>query len=120
MTIPVLALPAFDPGARRIALTVAPGLTVAQIVMEAMPGLAEALQPRLRIVLVNAVGETVLAPEVDWTRVRPKDGTTVLIRVVPAGGDDLRNALLIAVSGRRSTGSWGCRARSGGRWPRPG
>ena len=94
MSIPVLAAPQFDPGARRIALDLPEGLTLTEIVAAAVPGLADHRQ--LRVALVSAKGASVIDPAL-WHRVRPRPGVRVVIRVL-SGKNGLRAVLSIVVS----------------------
>lgn len=94
MSIPVLAVPAIDPGTHRLSLTLPEGLTLAEIVAAALPGLADRRQ--LRVALAGPRGATVIPPE-HWARLRPKSGVQVVIRVVP-GKTALRSVLQIVVS----------------------
>ncbi|MGZ9811293.1 TipJ family phage tail tip protein [Pseudoroseicyclus sp. H15] len=93
MPAKALSAPLFDPGAGRQAIEVPPGATVASIVAELCPGADPAA---LRVTLVNARGAAVVS-QAHWAGLRPKDGTTIVIRAVPAG-DNLRPVLLAVVS----------------------
>lgn len=93
--VPVIAAPLFDPEQARISIEVPEGLTVAQIVQIALPGIGIAPQG-LRVTLVSVKGVAVIAPDL-WDRVRPNAGVQVVIRGVP-GKDVVRTVLLVAVS----------------------
>lgn len=93
--VPVIAAPLFDPEQARINIEVPAGLTVAQIVQLALPGIGVAPQD-LRVTLVSEKGVAVIAPDL-WSRVRPNAGVQVIIRGVP-GKDVVRTVLLVAVS----------------------
>lgn len=85
-----------DPGAGRIEKTLPPNLSISCMIAETLPNLTEAQKPRLRVVLVGDAGESVV-PAVWWPHIKPKDGTRVVMRMVPAG-DNLRSILLAVVS----------------------
>lgn len=87
----LIAMPHLDL-ARRVSMTVAPGTSVAEMVTIALPGLT--VDDR-KVVRVLVGSYEVLQPL--WPRVRPKPGTTVLIRVVPTGSN-LRSVLSIVVA----------------------
>ncbi|MGD9862844.1 MAG: host specificity protein J [Pseudodonghicola sp.] len=93
MAVSVLASPFPDPGSARRTITMPEGLTVAQIVETALPELPAA---GIRVLLVTQRGAAPVAIEL-WHRVRPKPGTHVVIRVVPAG-DNLGQVLSVVVS----------------------
>lgn len=86
----LLVLPHLDPGRDRRTMTVGPRTSVAEMVALAFPGL-----PASRLARVT-IGEHVIAPEL-WHRVRPREGATVVIRLVPQGSDTLRSILTVAV-----------------------
>lgn len=92
----VLAAPMFDPGMARVDVELPAGLTVAQIIDIALPDLPAEARTRLRVALVNPVGSEILLPQV-WSRVRPRPGVQVVIRVAPGKGA-IRSVLMIAVS----------------------
>lgn len=93
--IPVLAAPLLDPGSGRITMELPAGLTIAEIVDQALPdkGL-----PReyIRVALVSPSGSAIVL-HATWDRVRPRPGVRVVIRVVP-GKDALKSILSIVVS----------------------
>lgn len=84
----LLALPHIDPTRGRKRLDVAYGMTLAEIVVVALPGVP---LDRVRV----SIGEHVVDRKI-WHRVRPHHGATVIIRAVP-GDDVLRNVLSVAV-----------------------
>lgn len=80
---------------RRI-LHAAPGGTVAQIIEST--GLPLSLMPLVRASVVDAEGaETLVTPEW-WDWVRPRPGTTVLVRLVPQGGDKDPLAIVLTLA----------------------
>lgn len=98
MSIPVLAMPMFDPGQGRINVELPEGLTLGQMVDLVLAGLSGGQRQRLRVVLTDGLGRFNAIPEINWHRVRPRAGIQVIMRLVPAGDDVLRNVLTIAVS----------------------
>ena len=91
--LPVLAHDSvFDTGARR-GLAVPLRSSIADMVLAAYPGTPMALRRNIVVATIN--GEVV--PAEAWARVRPKTGTTVILKPVPQG-DTLRNVLTIAVT----------------------
>lgn len=94
--VPVTAAPAFDPGARRLEMTVPEGWTVEAIVLKALSGATDATLDRVRVHLATADG-TVLVLRANWRRVRPRQGVHVVVRVV-AGKTALRSILQVLVS----------------------
>jgi predicted phage tail protein len=95
--VPVCAMPSLDPAFGRIEIDVPAGLTVAQIIAEVLPRATDDMLDRARVWLVTNIGETLLSVRAQWRSIRPRAGVRVMIKLVPAG-DDLKNALLIAVS----------------------
>ena len=93
--IPVLAAPAIDAGQGRIAMELPAGLTIAEIVDQALPdkGLPREF---IRVALVSPSGSAIVL-EATWDRVRPRPGVRVVIRVVPGKGA-LKSILSIVVS----------------------
>ena len=95
--IPVTSAPLLDPGQARRDLQVPAGLTVEQIVALALPGLAAEDRHRLRVTLVTERGMS--APDHrHWSRLRPRLGARVVIRLVPGNDPTLRAVLLVAVA----------------------
>lgn len=94
--VPVLAAPLIDPGAGRIALDLPEGLTLAEIVRQALPGLPPADLALVRLSLVTPAGAEAIDPAL-WYRVRPRAGVRVVIRLLP-GKNALRSILMIVVS----------------------
>lgn len=94
--IAVLAAPHLDPGMRRVELDVPEGLTLAEIVRAALPGMVEADLAQVRVTLVTPHGSEVI-PQATWSRVRPKAGVRVVIRVI-AGKNAVRSILTIVVA----------------------
>ncbi|WP_126975030.1 TipJ family phage tail tip protein [Frigidibacter oleivorans] len=94
MTVPVLAAPLLSPDAGRIDLELPDGLTLAEIVARALPGLPESAWSSLRLTLVGAGGAMPIAPAL-WHRIRPRAGIRVVIRALP--GDDALGSLLMVV-----------------------
>lgn len=92
----ILALPLLDPGAGRVDLTVGEGLTIAQMVELALPGMMPGDSAQVRVLLVTQDGSSPVAAE-HWARVRPRPGVQVVIRVIPAG-DSLGGILSIVVA----------------------
>lgn len=95
--IPVTSAPMLDPDCARREMQVPAGLTVAEIVGLALPGLAAEDQSRLRVTLVTDEGMSAPAPET-WSRLRPRDGVRVVIRLIPGDDPVLRSVLMIAVA----------------------
>ncbi|WP_353429039.1 host specificity factor TipJ family phage tail protein [Paracoccus denitrificans] len=94
--IPVLAASQFDPGAGRVEMTLPEGLTVADIVRQALPGATAVDLKRIRVALVSTSGASIAAPAL-WHAIRPKPGVRVVIRVIPGKGG-LKAVLSIVVS----------------------
>lgn len=85
-----LILPHLDVAKARKMVSLAPGLSIAEMVASVFPDLP--VQRDVRVV----IGADVI-PHASWPRVRPREGTTVILRVVPAGGDTLRSVLTVAI-----------------------
>lgn len=102
MTLPafapvhVLTAPGWDPGQGRHALDVVEGLTITEIVAQALPGASAEELSRVRVALVNRNGSMIIERR-HWHCTRPRHGVQVVIRVVP-GKDALRSILTIVVS----------------------
>lgn len=93
--IPVIAggiLPGQVPHKR---IEVACGATIAEMVDQAFPGF-DAATEQLRVHIVGAKGGWLITAKL-WPCVRPRAGTTLVIRTVP-GRDELRQVLTIVVS----------------------
>lgn len=88
--VAVRALPWIDPG-RKIDLTVAHGLTVAEIVAISLPSLTTPELVRVTI------GDMVVTRE-NWARVRPRPGMSVVVRVLPGNSNLLRSVLTITIA----------------------
>jgi len=97
MSVPVLAMPMFDPGQGRVRLDLPEGLTLAEMVHLALGELAESQRLRLRVALSDGRGRFALVPAANWSRVRPRAGIQVVLRLVPAE-DALKSVLTIVVS----------------------
>lgn len=94
--VPVIARPVMGPDAGAPAEVMAAGLTLAEIVEAALPGLPREAWPGLRLTMVHG-DRVVPVPCTLWHRVRPHAGTHVVIRMVP-GYTVLANVLLTVVS----------------------
>lgn len=88
----ILILDSMFDATRRREMLAPPGSTIAEMVAGAFPGLTDGL----RRLLCVTIGDQEVLRDI-WHRVRPKPGTTVLIRPIP-GDDILRNVLTIAVT----------------------
>ena len=62
MSIPVLTAPLLDPGAARERLELPEGLSLAEIVSQALPGLLAEDRAQLRVMLVSPTGAAVIEP----------------------------------------------------------
>ena len=103
--IPVLAAPAIDPGNARVEMTLPEGMTLADIVATALPGLGPDLLGRVRVALVSDRGSAVILQE-HWHAVRPNPGVRVVIRLIP-GKSGLRAVLSIVVAiAAVAAGAW--------------
>jgi hypothetical protein len=90
-SLSVLALPTLDLGNRR-EVTHRYGMTVAELVAAEFPGL-----PPERMAMVRVtIGNWEISAAV-WHRVRPQPGWTVVVRIVPHGGN-LRSILSVVIS----------------------
>ncbi|HBU15724.1 MAG: phage tail protein [Rhodobacteraceae bacterium GWE1_64_9] len=92
----VIAAPLLDPGLGRVDMELPVGLTVAEVVAAALPGMAEADHAQLRVSLVDDRGAIIIDSGL-WHAVRPKPGVQIVIRAIPAG-DALRSILAIVVT----------------------
>ncbi|MGR3479353.1 host specificity factor TipJ family phage tail protein [Salipiger marinus] len=103
--LPVLASSGIEPGAQQIEMQLPTGMTVAEILRAALPCATEAELARCRVALVTSKGTAVVLPQY-WSRLRPRPGVRVLIRVIP-GNDGLRAVLSIVVAiAAVATGAW--------------
>jgi len=96
--IPVCAMPSLDPAFGAIKIDAPFGWTVEELIHLVLPDVTEDTLSRARVWLVSNAGETLLHVRAQWSRIRPRKGVRLMIKLVPAGDDFLRNALLIAVS----------------------
>jgi len=94
--VPVLAAPAIDPGGSRLEVTLPEGLTIAEIITQALPGISRAEMGRVRVSLVTERGSVIVAPA-RWKVTRPKSGVRVVIRLIP-GKNALKAVLQIVVA----------------------
>jgi predicted phage tail protein len=90
-SVNLIALPHLDV-TRRQALVVPPGASVAAMVALALPGLAAEARRHVRV----TIGDCEILPGL-WERVRPKAGTSVVVRVLPSGGNS-RTILALVVT----------------------
>ncbi|WP_164658599.1 phage tail protein [Tropicibacter sp. Alg240-R139] len=95
-TVPILTAPLIDPGMARQELEVPEGLSLAQMVEHAFPGMSRANHGALRVVLVTPIGAAAIDARY-WHMTRPKPGVQVVIRIVP-GKESLRSVLLAVVT----------------------
>lgn len=98
MTSQVIAATRFDPSASRV-IEAPEGATLADMVELAAAEAAPDQRERMEVTLMRADGSVpaVVVPRDKWGAVRPRTGTVVIVRVVPAGGDFLRTVLMLAV-----------------------
>jgi hypothetical protein len=87
-----LVLPHIDIGKGRQTITMPSGASIADMVTVAFPALTEARRELVRV----SIGEDIV-PQSQWQRVRPRESTVVVIRLVPAGSDTLRSVLTVAI-----------------------
>jgi hypothetical protein len=90
-SLPVLVAPVPNPMLGRVETRVAFGMTIADIIATVMPQSAG----EIRVYIVGAAGVLAIEPNL-WRVVRPKVGTRIVIRPVPAG-NVLKNVLQIVV-----------------------
>ncbi|ODN71167.1 TipJ family phage tail tip protein [Methylobrevis pamukkalensis] len=86
----------FSPEIGRHDFTVLPGMTIAEIVAQAMPGLTAEERRHVRVILVSPRGQDVVEAGL-WTRVRPLPATRVVIRMLP-GRSAWRSILQLVVT----------------------
>ncbi len=94
--IPIVAGPVVDIDRNRIDVTVPIGTTISEMIAIALPALSEEDYGLLRISLANERSVMLITRE-RWSVVRPREGTSVVIRIVPAK-DQLRSILMVVVS----------------------
>ena len=94
--IPVTSVPVVGVDAHRVDVTVPLGSSISDMIRIALPGLNESDFGLLRVSLVNNRGMMPVSREC-WSVTKPKDGTRVVIRIVPAK-DPLRAVLMVVVS----------------------
>lgn len=82
--IPVTTAPVFDPGAMRADHRMPAGLTLAEILRVALPGLNREHWGEVTIMLVTPEGVSVIGQPL-WHCVRPNPGVHTVIRVRPSG-----------------------------------
>lgn len=85
LPVRLVSQPVTDPGSGRVSIEAPQGLTLAEMVELAMPGLPETGLARLRVSIVGPRGAWVIERTV-WHRVRPAAGMTVVVRLVPGKG----------------------------------
>ncbi|KAA8605448.1 hypothetical protein AL037_21350, partial [Salipiger aestuarii] len=69
----------------RVDVALPEGLTVAEIIGQAMPGLPDSAQRRLRVIGVTDAGMQHVPREI-WATARPRPGVRIVVRLVPADG----------------------------------
>nr|WP_319388200.1 phage tail protein [uncultured Cohaesibacter sp.] len=94
--IPVTSVPVVATNAHRVDVTMPVGSTISDMIAVALPGLSEADHNLLRVSLVNDRGMMVISRQC-WPVTRPREGTRVVIRIVPAK-NTLRSILMVVVS----------------------
>lgn len=94
--IPVLAASQFDPGIGRIELTLPGGLTIAEIVAQALPGASADDLRRCRVALVTPAGSSIIEQPL-WHAVRPRPGVRVVLRLLPGKGA-MRAIMTVVIS----------------------
>ncbi|WP_444758847.1 TipJ family phage tail tip protein, partial [Puniceibacterium confluentis] len=92
----VITAPLFDPGLARTDRILSEGLSLAEIITASLPGLSDHDRLHLRVTLVTDRGVMVI-DMAHWSRVRPKPGVRVVLRLVP-GNNGFRSVLLAVVS----------------------
>jgi hypothetical protein len=88
----LITMPRLAPSEGRIHMTVGYGLTISEMVAAALPGISPEHKQWVRVLIGGHAID-----RLQWHRIRPKPGVTVLIRVIP-GTDTLRSVLSIAVA----------------------
>ncbi|WP_319496330.1 hypothetical protein [uncultured Cohaesibacter sp.] len=94
--IPIVAGPVVDIDRNRVDVTVPIGTTISEMIAIALPALSEEDYGLLRISLANERSVMLITRD-RWSVVRPREGTSVVIRIVPAK-DQLRSILMVVVS----------------------
>ena len=94
--IPITRVPVVGADTKRIDLTAPPGSSIRDMIAVALPGLPESDFGLLRVSLVNDQGMMPVSHDY-WPVTRPKVGTRVVIRIVPAK-NALRSVLMVVVS----------------------
>jgi len=104
LPVPITAMRHVEPDVARLHVELPEGLTIAEIVLQVMPGLPETALDRLRVVLVTPKGEVAIRRGL-WHRVRPHAGVHVILRVV-SGKGALKSVLfaLVAIAAAALTG----------------
>ena len=105
MSLAVTTIPiALQPDRGREEIIVPEGLTIAEIVGLALPGIAGAPLDRIRVALVLGDGMEIV-PRRMWRLARPHAGVRIVIRIMP-GKDGLKSILsiLVAVAATAITG----------------
>ncbi|MBO9451439.1 phage tail protein [Tropicibacter sp. R16_0] len=92
--VSVLTAPLLDPGHARRELELPEGLSLAEMIATAFPGLAPSDHSSVRVVLVTKEGAAPIDARF-WATTRPKSGVRVVIRIVP--GKDAARTILLAV-----------------------
>lgn len=93
---PVLAVPHLGPENRRIDRELPAGLTLQEILEATLPSLPKAEHAQCRIALVTPHGSQIVLPQY-WSRVRPRPGVRVVIRVV-SDKSALRSVLSVVIA----------------------
>lgn len=92
----ITAVGGYGIGPERRRMQAPEGSSIAEIVGIALPGASETELNRCRITLVSGKGSGLIERQ-NWTKVRPRTGVTVVIRIIPAG-KLLRSILTIVVA----------------------
>ena len=94
--IPITSVPVVGADTQRIDVKAPPGSSIREMIAIALPGLSENDFGLLRVSLVNEQGMMPVSRDY-WSVTRPKVGTRVVIRIVPAK-DALRSVLMVVVT----------------------
>ncbi|WP_456297915.1 TipJ family phage tail tip protein, partial [Acidimangrovimonas sediminis] len=92
----VTTAPVPDPGLGRTEITLPEGMTIAQMIERAYPGISASDHDQLRVYLVTPLAKSTVDPQY-WHCTRPRPGVRLLIRMVP-GKNAIRTVLLVAVT----------------------